>query len=275
MVPSGDMKDHASDRRAAVAEIAPGIHRLSTYHEPWRSSVNSYLLAGIEPMLISTGMRCHFEETWNAIARVLDPSTLRYLVVLHFEADECGALNEFLARAPQAVTLASTRAAMASLADFAVRPVRGVGDGEVITAGDHALRVADAPYVHAWDGMMLMEEQAQIAFTGDLFLQPGHVDPVIQDDRSSLSVQLYRTFYGTPPEVPLQRALDRVEASAPAMLAPGHGSVLAGNLAPYYRAYRQSVNALAALRPLTEGTRTKRSGDDAPPRAPSLNRGPG
>jgi ATP-dependent DNA helicase DinG len=48
------------------------------------------------------------------------------------------------------------------------------------------------------------------------------------------------------------RALDRVEAAAPVMLAPGHGSVLAGNLAPYYRAYRQAASALAALRPLTE-----------------------
>ena len=114
---------------------------------------------------------------------------------------------------------------------------------------------------------------SQIAFTGDLFLQPGHLDAIIRDDRSSLSVQLYRTFYGTPPEVPLQRVLDRVEASAPTLLAPGHGSVLAGNLAPYYRAYRQSVSALAALRPLAEGTRPRRSvDDDASPRAPSLNR---
>ncbi len=267
------MADHATDRRTAIAEVAPGIHRLSSYHEPWRSSINGYLLTGTEPTLISTGMRSHFDDTWNAIARVLDPSTLRWIVILHFEADECGALNEFLARAPHAETLASMRAAMASLADFAVRPVRGVGDGEAIAAGERTLRVIDAPYVHAWDGIMLVEERTQIAFTGDLFLQPGHVDAIIRDDRSSLSVQLYRTFYGTPPEVPLQRVLDRVEASAPTLLAPGHGSVLAGNLAPYYRAYRQSVSALAALRPLAEGTRPRRRvDDDASPRPPSLSR---
>ncbi|MBI3766899.1 MAG: MBL fold metallo-hydrolase [Deltaproteobacteria bacterium] len=236
--------------------------------------MNAYLLAGEEPVLISTGMRCHFEDTWTAIAQVLDPSTLRHIVVLHFESDECGALNEFLARAPRATALASMRTVMASLSDFAVRPVRGLGDGEVIVAGVHSLRVVEAPYVHAWDGIMLVEEQAQIVFSGDLFLQPGHAEPVIQNDRSSLSVQLYRTFYGTPPEVPLQRALDRVGASSPVLLAPGHGSVLGGNLVPYYRAYRQSVNALAALRPLTEATRERRSADDAPPRAPSLSREP-
>lgn len=265
---------HVSDRRSAVAEIAPGIHRLSIYHEPWRSSINAYLLAGDEPVLISTGMRCHFDDTWSAAAQVLDPATVRHIVVLHFEADECGALNDFLARASRATPSASMRTAMASLADLALRPVRGLGDGEVLAAGSHALRVIETPYVHAWDGIMLVEEQSQICFTGDLFLQPGHSEPIIHDDRSALSVQLYRTFYGTPPEVPLHRALDQVEASGAALLAPGHGSVLAGNLAPYYRAYRQSVNALAALRPLAETARARRSDSDAPARVPTLSRGP-
>jgi flavorubredoxin len=241
-----------ANSQPAIAEIAPGIHRVTTYHEPWRSSMNQYLLAGDEPVLISTGLRSRFRDTWNGLAQVLDPSTLRHIVVLHFEADECGALNEFLTNAPHAVASASMRAVMASLADYAIRPVRGLGDGEVIDAGSHALRVAETPYVHAWDGIVLMHERAQIVFSADLFLQPGHTEPITKDDRSALSVQLYRTMYGTPPDVPLQRALDRVEAAAPSMIAPGHGSVLAGNLAPYYRAYRQAASTLAALRPLTD-----------------------
>jgi flavorubredoxin len=235
-----------------VAEIAAGIHRVTTYYEPWRSSTNTFLLAGDEPVLISTGLRSRFRDTWAGIAQVLDPRTIRWIVVPHFEADECGALNEFLTNAPNAVALASMRTAIASLADFAIRPVRGVGDGEVVDAGAHALRVSETPYVHAWDGITLVHERAQIAFTADLFLQPGHTEAITKDDRSAMSVQLYRTFYGTPPDVPLQRALDRIEGAAPVMLAPGHGSVLAGNLAPYYRAYRQAASAIAALRPLAE-----------------------
>jgi len=246
------MGNRQLETAASVAEIAPGIYRIATYHEPCRSSVNQYLLAGDDPLLVSTGLRGRFADTWEAIARVLDPSTLGSIVVPHFEADECGALNEFLARAPRAVALTSMRTAMASLADFAIRPVRGLGDGEVVSAGRHALRVVEAPYVHAWDGIVLVEERAHIAFTADLFIQPGHAEPVTRDDRSALSVQHYRTLYGTPPEVPLQRALDRIEGAEPVVLAPGHGSVIAGNLAPYYRAYRQSASTLAALKPLTE-----------------------
>ncbi len=239
-------------QRASIAEIASGIYRVSAYHEPWRSSVNQYLLAGDEPVLISTGMRSCFDATWNAIGSVLDPASLRAILVLHFESDECGALNDYLAAAPGAVPLASMRTTMASLADFAIRPVRGVGDGEVVSAGAHGLRIIETPYVHAWDGIVVVEERTNVAFTGDLFLQPGQGEAITRDDRSALSVQLYRTFYGTPPEVPLQRALDRIEAAAPVMIAPGHGSVLAGNLAPYYRAYRQAASTTAALKSITE-----------------------
>jgi flavorubredoxin len=225
-------------RSAPVAEIAPDTYRLATYHEPWRSSVNQYLIVDEEPVLVSTGLREHFEATRAAIAEVLDPTRLRHVVVPHFEADECGALNEILTQAPHATTLASMRTVLTSLADFALRPPRVIGDGEVIATGRHALRVIEAPYVHAWDGLMLLDEATRVLFSADLFSQPGMCEPITQDDRASLSVQLYRTFYGQPPPAYLQRVLDRIEAADPAVLAPGHGSALAGNLLPYYRALR-------------------------------------
>jgi len=224
--------------RAFVSEIAADTYRITTYHEPWRSTVNQYLLVDDQPTLISTGLRERFEDTWAGLAQLLDPSRLRYIVVPHFEADECGALNDLLLRAPNATPLASMRTVITSLADMAVRSPRGVGDGEVIDTGAHALRMIEAPYVHAWDGIVIVDERTQVAFTADLFIQPGRGDTVIRDDRSALSAQLYKTFYGAPPEAYLQRALDRIESAQPTILAPGHGAAIAANLAPYYRAYR-------------------------------------
>lgn len=224
--------------RAFVSEIAADTYRITTYHEPWRSTVNQYLLVDDEPTLISTGLRERFEDTWAGLAQLLDPSRLRYVVVPHFEADECGALNDLLLRAPNATPLASMRTVITSLADMAVRSPRGVGDGEVIDTGAHALRMIEAPYVHAWDGIVMVDERTQVAFTSDLFMQPGRGDTIIRDDRSALSAQLYKTFYGAPPETYLHRALDRIESAQPTVLAPGHGAALTGNLAPYYRAYR-------------------------------------
>ena len=151
--------------RAFVSEIAADTYRITTYHEPWRSTVNQYLVVDDEPTLISTGLRERFEDTWAGLAQVIDPARLRYVVVPHFEADECGALNDLLLRAPNATPLASMRTVITSLADVAVRSPRGVGDGEVIDTGAHGLRMLEAPYVHAWDGIVIVDEHTQVAFT--------------------------------------------------------------------------------------------------------------
>ena len=235
--------------RAFVSQIAADTYRITTYHEPWRSTVNQYLVVDDEPMLISTGLRERFEDTWAGIAQLIDPATLRSIVVPHFEADECGALNDLLLRAPNATPLASMRTVITSLADVAVRSPRGVGDGEVIDTGSHAMRMIEAPYVHAWDGIVLVDERTKVAFTSDLVIQPGRGEAVVRDDRSPLSVQLYRTFYGAPPETYLQRVLDRLESAQPTVLAPGHGAALAGTLAPYYRAYRALAGETRTTRP--------------------------
>jgi flavorubredoxin len=87
----------------------------------------------------------------------------------------------------------------------------------------------------------------------------------VRDDRSALSGQLYKTFYGAPPDVYLHRALDRIEAAGPAVLAPGHGAALTGNLAPYYRAYRALAGEQRAARP----------GEAAPPASSSLRKSAG
>jgi flavorubredoxin len=141
------------------------------------------------------------------------------------------------------------RTVVTSLADFAVRSPRGVGDGEVVDIGTHALRMLETPYVHAWDGLVLVDEHTHVAFTSDLFIQPGRGEAVVRDDRSALSVQLYKTLYGVPPDSYMVRALDRLESVQPTVLAPGHGAVLAGNLTPYYRAYRTLAGETRATRP--------------------------
>ena len=51
-----------------VDEIAAGIHRIAIHHEPWRSTVNLYVIADREPMLISTGLRAHFAQSGTVVS---------------------------------------------------------------------------------------------------------------------------------------------------------------------------------------------------------------
>src|SRR3977135_4414698 len=88
-----------------VFEIAPGIYRINTpVSIPGgpEFNFNQYLIVDDEPLVFHTGPRKTFPLVLEAIERVMPIDRLRYVTLSHFEADECGALNEFLAAAPRA-----------------------------------------------------------------------------------------------------------------------------------------------------------------------------
>src|SRR5262245_49853151 len=120
-------------RPTAVDEIEDGIYRISTpvMLGPGRGfTFNQFLIVDDQPLLFHTGQRKLFDVTRAAIERVIPVNRLRYISFSHFEADECGALNEFLAAAPAAEPLCGQLAANVSVNDMALRPARVAGDGE-------------------------------------------------------------------------------------------------------------------------------------------------
>jgi hypothetical protein len=131
-------------------EIATGIYRINTplaLPDGSAFSFNQYLVTDDEPLVFHTGARGLFPLVSEAIARVLPLASIRYVAFAHFEADECGALNEFLAAAPRAVPVASQVGAMVSVNAFADRPARAMADGEVLRTGRRAFKWLDAPHV--------------------------------------------------------------------------------------------------------------------------------
>jgi flavorubredoxin len=109
-----------------VDEIAPDIFRLSTYVDqvapPAGFTFNQFLVRGEEPFLFHTGMRQLFPLVSDAVARIIPLDTLRWISFGHVEADECGAMNQFLAAAPRAEVVHGPLACMVSLNDLADRP---------------------------------------------------------------------------------------------------------------------------------------------------------
>jgi flavorubredoxin len=76
----------------------------------------------------------------EAIDAVMPVERLRFISFSHYEADECGALNEFLAVAPHAVPLCGQIAAMVSVNDFARSRARTKRFPTVASASPSALR---------------------------------------------------------------------------------------------------------------------------------------
>ena len=159
-----------------IEEIAEGIYRVNTPVEiPGSSfSFNQYLVDDAEPLLFHTGPRRLFPLVSEAVRHVFPPESLRWIAFSHFEADECGSLNEWLALASAAQPLCSTTAAMVSVSDVADREPRGLTDGETFSTGRRTFRWFDTPHLpHGWETGYLGEESTRTLFCGDLFTQPG------------------------------------------------------------------------------------------------------
>ena len=162
-----------------IAEIADGIYRLSTFvpdiAPPAGFTFNQFLILGDEPLMFHTGLRKMFPLNRDALSRIIPPERLRWIAFGHYEADECGAMNEWLAIAPHAEPAHGRTGCMVSLNDMADRPPRMLQDGEVIElGGGKRVRYIDTPHTpHGWDAGVMYEESTGTLLCGDLFTQLG------------------------------------------------------------------------------------------------------
>ncbi len=71
-----------TDTDTTTAEIAEGIHRISTYlpdGPPGGITFNQFVITGDEPLLFHTGTRRLFPAVHEAVATVLDPASIRWI----------------------------------------------------------------------------------------------------------------------------------------------------------------------------------------------------
>ena len=228
-----------------VHEVAPRIYRINTPLDiPGNAfSFNQYLVAADEPLLFHTGPRKLFPLVAEAVGRVLPVERLRYVGFSHFEADECGALESFLAAAPHAVPLCGSVAKMVSVDDVSPRPARGMADGETLDLGSHRVRWHDTPHVpHGWECGFLMEAETRTLLCGDLFTQPGRGDEALTSGDILAPSEAFRKamdYYAHAPGT--RAALERLAAEKPRVLACMHGSVWEGDGAALLRALADSL----------------------------------
>lgn len=230
----------------SIDEIADGIYRINTPIEiPGAGgfSFNQYLIVDDEPMLFHTGLRRLFPVVREAIEAVMPVARLRYVGFSHFEADECGALNQFLAVAPRAEALCGSIAAMVSVGDYADRPPRAMADGETVALGRHRVRWFDTPHLpHAWECGFMMEESTSTLLCGDLFTQPGSDTPAMTEgDILGPSEEFRRALDYYAHGKNTRAMLDRLAAENPTTLACMHGSAWRGDGAALLRALADSI----------------------------------
>ena len=170
-----------------ISEIADGIYRLSTYvpevAPPAGFTFNQFLVDADEPLLFHAGHRRMFPLISTAVARIMPLERLRWISFGHVEADECGAVNSWLAAAPDAQVAHGALGCAVSLNDLCDRPPRPLADGEVIQLGGKRVRHLDTPHVpHGWEARVLYEETTPTRLCGDLFTHIGNGPAVTTDE---------------------------------------------------------------------------------------------
>jgi flavorubredoxin len=216
-----------------IDEVEDGIYRISTWIpdvSPEGFTFNQFLVLGEEPLLFHTGMRGLFPLVAEAVATVTPVESLRWLSFGHVEADECGAMNMWLAAAPQSQVAYGALGCDISLNDMCDRPPRALAEGEVLDLGGKRVRQISTPHVpHGWEAQVLLEETTGTLLCGDLFSSVGAGPAVVEDDVLGPALGAEEMFHASclaPHTGATVRALGDLE---PTTLAIMHGSSYRGD----------------------------------------------
>lgn len=218
-----------------IDEVAPGIYRINTPLRidaiPGGFNFSQYLIVDDEPMVFHTGWRKWFPFVSEAISKVISLDRIRHVGYSHFEGDEAGAMNDFLAAAPHAVPFASHVGLMTSLNDHVDRPGRGLADGETFSTGQKTWQWIDTPHVpHGWDCGVLFDQTTDTLLCGDLFTQAGaETPPVTESEILSASEAMRKPMDYYAHSIKTASILERLASLHPTTLACQHGSAFRGN----------------------------------------------
>ena len=228
-----------------ITEIAPNIFRICTYIAEFNLGFSQFLVRDDEPFLFHTGMRGIFPSVKDAVSTLIDPASLRWMGFSHFEADECGSLNEWLDVAPNSAPVCSVVGKMVSVDDLIGKDLtKGMTDNEVLETGSKRFRFLATPHVpHCWEAGFMFEETSGVLFCSDLFHQNGDVEPLTTKDVVGRARQTILDYQQSPlanylPYTKNTAAeLDRLAALTPKVLATMHGSAYEGDGAGALRDY--------------------------------------
>ena len=222
---------------AQITEVAPDLFRISTFVEPFNLQFSQFLVRDEEPLLFHTGPRMMFLAVKEGVASLIDPARLRWIAFSHFEADECGTLPEWQTLAQQSTAVCSLVGKLVSVDDcMALRPAKGLTDGELLETGRYRFRFVATPHVpHCWEAGLLFEETHRTLLCSDLFHQAGNVEPVTESDVIGRCRQVLGEYQQGPlanymPYCTLtDTTLKRLAGLRPKTLATMHGSVYVGD----------------------------------------------
>lgn len=208
-------------------QIAEGVFRLTLAPKP-HFEFSQFLILDQKTCLVHAGKEVLFEPLKQMVGEKLNGRQLDYIVFSHVEADESGAVNDWLRAYPTAQVVCN-KVANINLEDFLIRPAQILKDGEALSLGTRSLQLINTPHFpHNWDAHMWFESSDKILFSSDFCCQGGNCEPIVQNDISSSIIEFYSKGGFIPYGKTTNETVQRLASLPIKVLAPMHGSVIVG-----------------------------------------------
>lgn len=132
---------------------------------------NAFLLRGAHPVLVDTGIEREGDAFLDALDTVVDPRTIRTILLTHEDADHAGALRALVERAPEArlVTTATGFGKLSAQAAFPIDRVELVRHGTVLQLGTRTVQVFVPPMYDSPATLAFHDLASRTLFTSDAF----------------------------------------------------------------------------------------------------------
>lgn len=201
------------------------------------TSYNAYLVKGEKTALIETVHPRFFDEYYENIKSIVDPSTIDYIIMNHNEPDHSGSLEKLLKAAPQLKVITSQAGGLylKHITNLPKLEITAAKDGgELDLGGGKVLRFINAPFLHWPDSMFSWLPSDKTVFTCD-FLGSHYCEPRMFDnfvtypDRFEKAFKVYYDAIFGPFRPYVVKGLEKLEALDADYVCTSHGPILQKN----------------------------------------------
>ncbi|QYG95076.1 MBL fold metallo-hydrolase [Iamia sp. SCSIO 61187] len=226
--------------RLAPTRIAPETFLIHDHHgegtDPVSVALNTMVIRAAEPVVVDTGMMENREQYLDDVFSLVEPEDVRWVFISHDDVDHTGNVNALMAAAPNATLVIDwfMQERMGASLDVAPSRWRWLRDGDALDVGDRTLHLVRPPIFDSPTTRGLFDPTTEVYWASDAFASP-MATPVhrVADLELVPWLEGIHTFaqYVSPwlelvDPARFQRAVDRIEALAPTVIAGCHTPVI-------------------------------------------------
>lgn len=206
-----------------MTQIYKELYQFTEVLEPIKLSMHQYLLLTNEPVLVQTGAVSQAQSTLPKLKELLGGKELKYILISHFESDECGGLSLVLKEYPNAIAVCSETTAR-QLMGFGITFNVEVKKPNDIFIGDEFefQAIAYPSEMHMWEGLLFFERKRGVLFSSDLMFGMGenHGQIIERSWDDALKLSGADTL---PNEEMRNKLISDLKLLNPKFVASGHG----------------------------------------------------